>query len=128
MEPLTDPAWIGLAVAVVVTAVVVGAFLRYRALERAGSGLPPGVGGARLVGVTGEVVADHVPPGRRGRARVLGEEWALADDVTVQLRAGSTVRVTDVVGTRLVVEPLGDDEAGRRATTPAAPEDREGTP
>ena len=97
--------WTGVLLTVVGIVVVLLLLHRYRALERAGSALPPGAGGARMVGTTGTVVADHVPEGQRGRVRVLGEEWAIADAVGERLQAGQEVRVQRVSGTRLVVVP-----------------------
>lgn len=90
----------------VVVAVVVLLVLRYRALERAGTPLPPGAGGARLVGVEAAVVTAHRPPRTRGTVRVLGDDWGIADDVPGPLPRGTTVRVVEVVGTRLVVVPV----------------------
>lgn len=95
--------WVGALVVAVGLLLVVALFVRYRRLERAGTPLPPGTGGARMVGASGTVVADHLPGQQRGRVRVLGEEWGVADAVTDPLHTGEHVRVREVTGTRLVV-------------------------
>lgn len=97
--------WPGVVVAVVAVVVVLGLLMRYRALDRAGSPLPPGAGGARLIGTTGTVSVAHEPGVARGRVLVLGDEWGVADDVSTRLTVGDTVVVDEVVGTRLVVTP-----------------------
>ena len=103
MEQLTGSPWTGALVAVVLVVLVVALLRRYRALERAGTPLPPGVGGARMVGTTGVVVTEHVPGSQRGQVHVLGEDWIIADAVTEQLPVGASVRVEAVSGTRLQV-------------------------
>ena len=68
----------------------------------------PGVGAERLVGLTGIVVAaiqiDDVD--RRGRVRIGSEEWGAISDADVVIDEGAKVRVLDMRGTRVVVEPL----------------------
>lgn len=103
--------WTGALVALAVVLLVLALLRRYRSLERAGTPLPPGVGGARMVGTTGVVVAEHVPGTKRGQVHVLGEDWNVADDVTERLSVGDTVRVERVSGTRLVVTTVGADAA-----------------
>lgn len=93
------------AIVAVVVATVVGAVAaRYLALVRRGSGLPPGTGGGRLVGMTGTITHHD----RAGNARVSllgGEEWRVAGG-THQLAEGDRVRVTAVEGVALVVTPV----------------------
>lgn len=101
--------WVVLLLA---TVVVVGAVVaRYRALVRRGSGLPPGTGGGRLVGMTGTITR-HDGAGDV-RVTVLGDEWGVAGD-TDRLAEGDTVRVTGVEGVTLVVTPV---PAASRDTT-----------
>lgn len=89
------------------TVVVVGAVVaRYRALVRRGSGLPPGAGGGRLVGMTGTIT--HHDGAGTVRVDVLGDEWRVAGD-THGLAEGDRVRVTDVEGVALVVTPIAAD-------------------
>lgn len=68
----------------------------------------PGVGADRLIGLTGIVVAaiqvDDVD--RRGRVRIHSEEWGAISDVDAVIDAGAKVRVREVRGTRVVVEPV----------------------
>ena len=74
----------------------------------------PGVGAERLVGLTGIVVAaipgDDVD--RRGRVRIGSEEWGAISDVDAVIGEGAKVRVLDMRGTRVVVEPLPTATAG----------------
>ena len=93
--------------------VVGGAFLffaLYRWARRFVNDAPstPGVGADRLIGLTGIVVApiqiDDVD--RRGRVRIHSEEWGAISDVDVVIEAGTKVRVLEMRGTRVVVEPF----------------------
>lgn len=63
---------------------------------------PEPTGASRLQGARGSVIV-NVGPQAPGRVRVLGEEWRATADVA--LPAGSAVRVREVVGTQLLVEP-----------------------
>ena len=99
-------------VAALAVLVLVGLLLRYRTLARSGTGLPPGVGGGRMVGTTGTVTGEHVPGTQRGTVHVLGEDWTVADVVVVPLDVGDTVTVERVVGTRLVVRETNDPGKG----------------
>jgi len=69
--------------------------------------MPEGVGADRLVGMTAIVTADIVPDDteRRGRVKVLGEEWGALTTSDRTLRTGSKVRVESMHGTRVMVEP-----------------------
>ena len=121
MEQFVGSPWTGALVAIALVLVVVAVLRRYRALERAGTPLPPGVGGARMVGTTGVVVTEHAPDdGRRGQVHVLGEDWVIADTVTETLPVGATVRVEAVTGTRLHVTTLRDDPGTAQATDSGA--------
>ncbi len=88
-----------------------GVFLGFRPLaRRLDAALPDvaGIGSNRLIGVTGSVIA-AIPatPGSAGMVRVGAEDWRAdaADDIA--LPVGARVRVLEVRGTRLVVEPVG---------------------
>lgn len=93
-----------------------GIFWRYQSLVQEGNRLPPGVGAARLVGLTA-VVTERVDPDdteAHGQVRVAGETWfarATGPDV---LPEGTRVRITEVEGTRLHVVPVDDDTPTRR--------------
>ncbi len=75
--------------------------------------LPPGVGADRLVGLTGVVTVDIDPHDtqRRGRVAVHGEVWGALSRDDVNLPVGSRVRVTEMQGTRVIVEPIGPTRA-----------------
>lgn len=80
---------------------------------------PPGVGADRLVGLIGTVTAaiDRDDADRRGRVRVVGEDWgALAEHESV-IGPGARVRITAMRGTRVVVRSIDDV----RPTTTGAP-------
>lgn len=87
-------------------------FWRYQALVQRGNTLPPGVGAVRLVGMTG-VVTHDVEPGdseAHGRVVVHGETWGARTDGPTVLPEGTRVRVIDVEGTRVNVEPIDDPD------------------
>ena len=99
-------------------------FVLYRWVRRFldQSTLPLGVGADRLVGTTG-IVTIAVEPGdsaRRGRITVEGEVWGALSREDVLIPVGTRVRVTAVVGTRVVVEPdrVNPDSVTDREETP----------
>lgn len=63
---------------------------------------PELVGANRMPGAVGLVIADITPP-QTGRVKVMGEEWRA--EAAVPVAAGTQVKVREVSGTRLVVEP-----------------------
>ena len=69
--------------------------------------MDPGVGADRLVGLTAIVTAAIVPDDtdRRGRVKVGGEEWGVADP-SQMFATGAKVRVVAMKGTRVVVAPF----------------------
>ena len=70
-----------------------------------------GVGANRLMGADGVVMAPiSATPGDAGLVKVGTEEWRADTRPGVALSAGSKVRVVEVQGTRLVVEPVGIDD------------------
>lgn len=90
------------------------AFFGMRPLARrldAGAPTVLGIGANRLVGIEG-VVLTPIPgtPGDAGMVRVGAEEWRADTRPGVALAAGTKVRILEVQGTRLVVEPIGIDD------------------
>lgn len=73
--------------------------------------MPAGVGASRLVGMTAIVTADIDPDdtGRRGRVKVVGEEWGALTEHSRVLRTGAKVRILSMEGTRVIVEPVPID-------------------
>jgi membrane protein implicated in regulation of membrane protease activity len=87
------------------------------------STLPLGVGADRLVGTTGIVTAALEPgdAARRGRITIEGEVWGALSREDAPIPAGTRVRVTAVVGTRVIVEPdvhVNPDAATDRGEAP----------
>lgn len=74
---------------------------------------PIGVGSNRLVGDTGDVIAD-IPVGlaRAGAVKVAGEEWRAEGRDGMGIMAGTTVTIVEVIGTRVIVEPTGSGPLG----------------
>lgn len=83
--------------------------------------LAPGVGSERLVGLDGIVTTtiDPADTARRGRVSVAGETWGALTHGNERVADGARVRVTAVVGTRVVVEPIG--AGGPSASPPTSP-------
>jgi membrane protein implicated in regulation of membrane protease activity len=81
-----------------------------RRLDRRGSG--EAIGANRWVGREAVVLAE-IPagPGAVGLIRLDREEWRAESGTGAPIRAGSTVLVTRVDGTRLVVLPLDEPSA-----------------
>jgi membrane protein implicated in regulation of membrane protease activity len=67
-----------------------------------------GIGSKRMIGQTG-IVLEDIPAGPThvGLVRVGREEWRAETADGSAVPAGTTVRVVDLVGTRLVVWPAG---------------------
>lgn len=82
-------------------------FWRYQSLVQEGNRLPPGVGAVRLVGLTGVVTRTIDPdaPDVRGRIEVEGDTWNAVTNGTEVLAEGTRVRITDVEGAHVRVEP-----------------------
>lgn len=85
--------------------------------------LPAGVGADRLVGTTGVVIVDIEPSdsGRRGRITVDGEIWGALSRDDAPISTGSRVRITSVVGTRVVVERVAESSPDTRPNREDAP-------
>jgi len=84
------------------------AFWKYSKRFAADSVMPAGVGADRLVGSEAIVTADIDPNDteRRGRVKVMGEEWGALTDGDRSLRSGSKVRISSMNGTRVMVEAV----------------------
>ena len=84
------------------------AFYKYAKRFANDNAMPEGVGADRLVGMTAIVTADIHPDDteRRGRVKVVGEEWGALTDGGQTLPAGSKVRVVAMNGTRVMVDAI----------------------
>ena len=85
--------------------------------------LPGGVGAGRLVGESGVVTVEIEPQdtSRRGRVTIGAEVWgALSKDDEI-VPVGTRVRVAAVVGTRVVVEPVGPADSNLETNREDAP-------
>lgn len=73
--------------------------------------LQSGVGASRWVGKIGVVLAD-IPAGRTssGTIRVDREEWRAESAEGTTIPVGTTVKVIDVTGTRLVVAVVNEED------------------
>ena len=103
---LGAPVPVALLVFVLVT---FAAFLGLRPLARRMNAVesPSRVGANRLVGEQGVVLAT-IPggPAEIGTVRIHREEWRAESTVPRALEPGTPVRVVDVTGTRVRVEPI----------------------
>lgn len=95
----------------------VGAFLAMRPLaQRLDIDSPqiPGFGANRLIGVEA-VVTDDIPfgVGSHGMVKVGGESWNAVSSMEIALPVGTPVRIVEVQGTRVVVEPAPDTDLRR---------------
>lgn len=91
--------------------VSVGAFFGMRPMARRLDANAPdvaGIGANRLEGADGVVLAPiSATSGDSGVVKVGTEEWRADTLEGVSVSAGSKIRVVEVQGTRLLVEPLG---------------------
>ncbi len=70
-----------------------------------------GIGANRLVGAEGTVLAPiPATAGDAGMVKVGTEEWRADARPGVAVAAGTKVRILEVQGTRLMVEPIGIDD------------------
>ncbi len=97
-------------------------FLMYRYSRRwvDDNAIAPGVGAARLVGLSAIVMRTIDPDDteRQGRVSVNGEIWGALTETDAVLEAGSKVTITEVNGTRVVVRA---DNTVTPPTPPSAP-------
>jgi membrane protein implicated in regulation of membrane protease activity len=98
-----DPAWQVLAA--FVTSAASFAALRPLAKRLDRSGLTEGIGSRRLIGASGTVLAD-IPPADSGMVRIEREEWRAAGVDDQPIPAGTRIRVIEVEGTRVLVQPF----------------------
>jgi len=102
----TDGATMPLLATVVVSAI---SFLAMRPLARHLDRSVPevvGVGSNRLVGMVGTVVEDIPARSEQaGMVKLGGEQWRASTGDNLSIPIGTTIRVLEVTGTRLVVEP-----------------------
>ncbi len=108
---LIAPVVVGWVVFLVVS---VGSFVAMRPLAKrleVNSPATAGIGANRLSGAAGVVMAPiSSAPGDAGLVKVGTEEWRADTRPGVALPAGTRVRVVEVQGTRLLVEPFGVGE------------------
>lgn len=90
-------AFVGISVAA-----LVGLRPLARRLDRHGGS--EGIGSRRLIGRQGTVLT-AIPAGELGVVRVNREEWRAESSDRSPIPAGTTVRVTEVEGTRVIVTP-----------------------
>lgn len=94
--------------------------LLYRRVQRfvGANELAPGVGADRLVGMTGIVTTPIDPDdtSRRGRVSIDGEVWGAVTRHDDQLAEGAKVRITEMQGTRVVVEPIDTPSQNQETT------------
>lgn len=90
-------------------------FWKYAKRFANSNAMPDGVGADRLVGMTAIVTFDIDPDDtdRRGRVKVVGEDWGALTEHHRALRAGAKVKILAMEGTRVMVEPvpIGDDSS-----------------
>ena len=74
----------------------------------------PGIGANRLVG-SEAVTVEEIPYGTdtQGAIKAGGETWNAVTDHDIAIPAGAAVRIIEVRGTRVVVEPAPDSELHR---------------
>lgn len=98
-----------------------GLFWKYARRFVDGNAMPAGVGADRLVGMNAIVTADIDPDDsdRRGRVKVVGEDWGALTDHSGTLRVGAKVKICSMNGTRVMVEPVSVSDA--MGTPPAGP-------
>lgn len=97
-------------------------FVMYRYSRRwvDDNAIAPGVGAARLVGLSAIVMRTIDPDDteRQGRVSVNGEIWGALTETDAVLEAGTKVTITEVNGTRVVVRAV---DTAAPPTPPSAP-------
>lgn len=96
--------WVAFAV------VTIGTLAAFRPLARRLELLDDdlGIGSRRLIGQTATVLEEIPGRGQLGLVRVHREEWRAESMDGTAISLGSTVRVADVEGTRVIVSQLGE--------------------
>lgn len=89
-------------------------FLGLRPLARRLDDVTPsdGIGARRLIGLSG-VVLEPIAAGETGLVRIDREEWRAQAEGNQLLVPGTSIRVTDVRGTRVVVVPESAARLGK---------------
>ncbi len=101
----TSPLWSWLAFIVGSVATFIGMRPFAQRLQESAPDVA-GIGANRLLGAVGVVLAPiPATPGDAGMVKVGSEEWRADTPPGVALAAGTKVRVIEVLGTRLLVEP-----------------------
>lgn len=100
-----------------------GVFWKYAKRFIDNNALPAGVGADRLVGMTAIVTNDVDPDDidRRGRVKIVGEDWGAITEGGRTLPAGSKVVIRSMNGTRVVVEAEEFPKADAPTEPPIAP-------
>lgn len=93
---------------VAVTAVLVAVTQRFA--NRFSKAQPPGIGADRYAGQIGIVLEEINNDANTGRVRIEKEEWRADSRTGTTIPAGTRVRVVNVTGTRLLVEPVGEEK------------------
>jgi membrane protein implicated in regulation of membrane protease activity len=114
--------FLGAPVPVQLLVFLVASFAFYLGLRplarRLGADAPSdGIGANRLIGITG-VVLEPIAAGETGLVRVDREEWRAESGIGQELAAGTSIRVTEVRGTRVVVVPEHTSPLGTGEVTP----------
>lgn len=71
---------------------------------------PLGTGANRLIGLTGSVI-ESIPSGvaHTGQVKIGGEQWRAEGRDGMGLPEGVKIRIVEVKGTRVIVEPANDE-------------------
>jgi membrane protein implicated in regulation of membrane protease activity len=114
--------FLGAPVPIQLLVFLVSSFAFYLGLRplarRLSAGSPSdGIGANRLIGISG-VVLEPIPAGETGLVRVDREEWRAESGVGQVLEPGTSIRVTEVRGTRVVVVPEHTSPLGTGEVTP----------
>jgi membrane protein implicated in regulation of membrane protease activity len=92
------------------TAISIGTLVAFRPLARRLDLLDDdlGIGSRRLIGQTATVLEEIPGRGELGMVRVHREEWRAESMDGSAIPQGSSVRVADVEGTRVIVSQMGE--------------------
>ena len=105
-----SPVWQALAFAVVSLfgVVVARPWLLHRLSRRAT--VETVSGATAMIGEVGTVVRATTAPDQRGHVRILGENWPAQSRDGSLMGQGAPVRIVDIQGTTLIVEPCAEDD------------------
>jgi membrane protein implicated in regulation of membrane protease activity len=68
-------------------------------------------GATAMIGEVGTVVRPTTGPEQRGHVRILGENWPAESRDGSLMSQGAPVRIVDIQGTTLIVEPVAQDDS-----------------